>query len=191
MTSDPVELFLQEREFARSKDDPLATYCFVATVDDEGNPSIRTVVLRILDGQLGLFVNASSPKCRDFSISGCIEVLTFFCSVNVQYRFQAQLRLIDPSIVKEFWANRPAVAKKLDAIYGTHPQSTPIESRETLVNLVESTTIPDVAPDSAMGFYLKPILKVERLALDQSDGVHDRRLYRSQAGKWTGETLVP
>jgi hypothetical protein len=46
------------------------------------------------------------------------------------------------------------------------------------------------APRTATGVYLEPFA-VERLDLDQPDGVHDRRHFQRRPDGWHFATLVP
>ena len=212
---DPLGWLHKDRHQARQRQDPWADLCVVATVTGEGEPSARVLVVRELDlgtetasmssapwsdqrhpetanPALGIFVNASSPKVEEFSRSSTVAVLIYLPSVIVQYRLRCTLNAIDPVVVHEAWQMRPEVAKRMDWLYETHPQSTEITSRRTLLDAVssESGAQPLLAPESAVGYLFQPF-EVERLDLSRTDAPHDRRRYSARKGNWVEAVLVP
>jgi pyridoxine/pyridoxamine 5'-phosphate oxidase len=149
-------------------------------------------VLRDFDGGLAIFVNATSPKWPYLRAGSC-AVLTYWPSVQVQYRLQARTEPLPASSVAASWQLRPDSPKRMDWLYEqVAGQSTPIDSRDALLAHFEATELPDplVASPSAMGLFLQPE-SVERLDLTQSNGVHDRRRYVRDDGQWREQTLIP
>jgi len=67
----------------------------------------------------------------------------------------------------------------MDGDDAKHPQSSPGAGRSQLVAEVGSLDLPSpvVAPPSARGLYLAPLV-IERLDLNQPDGIHDRRRWQ-------------
>ena len=196
---DPLARLHEDRLQARGHRDPWAELCVVSTVTAAGEPSARVLVVRELDTDtgtadpsIGIFVNASSPKVEEFSRSSTVAVLIYLPSVMVQYRLRCTLDPIDASLVHQAWQMRPDVPKRMDWLYETHPQSTEIASRRTLIDAVsdESGERPLAAPESAVGYLIQPS-EVERLDLSQTDAPHDRRRYSLQDGDWAEAILVP
>ena len=185
---DPIGRLRADRAAALAADDPNAKLCVLATVD-QGEPHARVLVLRDLDGELGVFLNAASPKRRQLRQSNAVAVVVYLPSLAVQYRLRCALRPIPPAVVRASWQLRPDAAKRLDWLYDSHPQGSPVESRERLFDLLAGP-VPDRAPDAAAGFHLA-IDEVERLRLGTPDGVHDRRRYVRSAEGWREEVLVP
>ncbi|MEM7077756.1 MAG: pyridoxamine 5'-phosphate oxidase family protein, partial [Pseudomonadota bacterium] len=66
MATDPEARFHSDRAAAFAAEDPNAALCTVASVDADGEPQARTLVLRNVEEQLALFINASSPKWSQF-----------------------------------------------------------------------------------------------------------------------------
>ncbi len=188
----PLTLFETDRAAARKLDDQWANVCVVSSVNAAGEPEARVLVLRNQDEQLAIFFNATSPKFVEFSQSKTVSVLTFMPSIQLQYRLRCVLEPIDESTVHESWGLRGDAPKRMDWLYERHSQSTEIGTREALLAGLEALTLPDplVAPDTACGFYLRAS-EVERLDLNQSNGVHDRRLYRRVDDSWSEAVLVP
>lgn len=186
--ADPIALLHADRATARAADDPNANTCVVATVAD-GEPQARVLVLRDVDSRLGIFLNGSSPKCRQVGQSETIAVVVHLPSAAVQYRLTCGLEAIPAAAVRASWQLRPVVPKRLDWLYERHPQSSPVHSRARLAELLR-TPVPDTAPATALGYYLLPTA-VDRLHLDQPDGIHDRRRFTLTKRDWREEVLVP
>lgn len=192
--TDPVALLRADRAAARAHGDPNAELCVFSTVE-RGEPQARTLVLREIevlgadDTRLGVFLNRTSAKHAQLAQSDTVAVLVYLPSVSAQYRLACRLQAVPAAIVQARWQLRPTVAKRLDWLYHRHPQGTAVPSRAALEKLLQ-TPCPEAAPASAAGYYLAP-LEVERLLLQQRDGIHDRRRYRQMDGAWVEETLVP
>ena len=190
-SDDPMHLFAQERQQAWDAQDPSAALCTVANVNQAGEAELRTLVLRDVDGELAIFVNATSPKWPQLQAGLALQ--TYWPSVQVQYRLRMACTEIPSEVVHESWALRPQSPRRMDWLYHhIQPQSSSIESRERLLselaNLDEQE--PLVAPPEARGLSLTAI-EVERLDLNQPNGVHDRRRYRRTDSGWTATVLVP
>ncbi|MEZ5558870.1 MAG: pyridoxamine 5'-phosphate oxidase family protein [Pseudomonadales bacterium] len=190
---DPVTALRDDRRSARERSDPCANLCTVASVDAEGHPHARTLVLRDLGRELAVFGNATSPKWSQMLGGSSVAVVVWLPSLNLQYRLRCTTTAVARDIVHESWQLRPEVPKRLDWFY-THvqPQGTPMQDRETLLAALEALLLPDplVAPDTAEGRYLRPFV-VDRLDLNQPDGVHDRRHFELREGIWQETVLVP
>jgi len=166
----------------------MANLCVLATVSG-GEPQARTLVLRDVEARLGVFFNGTSPKAREIAESASVAVLIYLPSQAVQYRLRCVLQAIPAAIIRDSWQLRPPVPKRMDWLYEDRPQSTAIDSRAQLAALLQGRRA-DAAPQSALGFYLLE-KAVERLRLDQPDGIHDRRRYTPDAAGWREEVLVP
>ena len=62
----------------------MAAVCVLATVDEDGRPEARTLVLRQVEDDLALFMHTSSPKWQQLQHGGSIN--TYWPSVEIQYR---------------------------------------------------------------------------------------------------------
>lgn len=189
-----IDLFNYDRRAAREKKDPNAGLCTLATVDADGEPQARTIVLRDVEDahsiRLGIFVNETSPKIDEFNQSRLVTVVTYFESISLQYRIRCSLEIIDPKIVQSSWLLRPDAPKRMDWVYEDFPQSTRIGTRETLLTIFNQTKEKPIAPPSARGFFINPEF-IERLDLNQPNGIHKRQLFEKSGAKWKLTTLVP
>ncbi len=192
-THDPLAQLLADRAFAREAKDPCANLCVIATVDAEGQPQARTMVLRELGPRLAIFCNETSPKWREMSNSSGIAITVFLPSANLQYRMMCTTEPVPAATVHESWQLRPEPPKRMDWFYTLNrPQSTPIESRELLLAQCRALDLPDpmIAPETALGLYVNPEI-IERLDLDQPEGIHDRRRFQRCDDSWVQTVLVP
>jgi pyridoxamine 5'-phosphate oxidase len=191
---DPLSLFRQERNNAREQKDPCAELCWMATVDAAGLPHVRTIILRDLGERIGLFINASSPKWAHLERVATLEVVTFYPTLNIQYRLRGESAPIGRDVMNENWENRPFGGRRLDWFYDSvQPQSTHVHSRERLVDgLKEEGHRMDGKgmPPSVNGVYLDPV-QIERLDLTDPDRIHDRRRYERTEDGWSCRLLVP
>ena len=189
-----LDLFNYDRRSARGKKDPNAALCTLATVDADGEPQARTLVLRDVEDansmRLGVFVNETSPKIDEFSQSHLVTVVTYFESISLQYRIRCSLEIINPEIVHASWLLRPDAPKRMDWVYEDVPQSTSIRTRETLITIFNKTKDEPIAPPSARGYFVNPEY-IERLDLNQSNGIHKRQLFEKVGTDWKLTTLVP
>lgn len=188
--SDPVARFAADRAAAREAKDPMAAVCVLATVDENGMPQARTLVLRDIPEGLAIYINASSPKWQQSQERVAIQV--WWPSVQIQYRIQARCEALPALHIAESWQLRPDVPKQMDWLYQQRPQSSEVNDRDELLNLLQNAQLPAplVAPEGARGLLLLPET-IERLDLNRSNGVHDRTRYVLDAGRWLEHTLIP
>lgn len=186
----PLAQFSTDRRAASNAKDPMAAVCVLATVDDQGLPQARTLVLRDTDEGLAIYINASSPKWQQ--CQGRVTIQTWWPSVQIQYRMVVNCQPLAADHIANSWQLRPDVPKRMDWLYEQWPQGSAVTSREDLLQRLDETVIPEplVAPYGARGLLLIPE-KIERLNLNQSDGVHDRTCCQLQEGNWHKQTLIP
>ncbi len=190
---DPVAWLTADRQRARAQQDPCANLCTLASVDANGHPQARTVVLRDLTERLAIFGNSTSPKWRQLASSASLAVVVWLPTLEVQYRLQCRTRPVPKALVHESWQLRPDVPKRLDWFYTrVQAQSSVIESRQALTEGLEALNLraPLTAPRTAAGLFLEPE-QIERLELGMADGLHARQGFRRQPNGWRSFTLVP
>lgn len=190
---DPLAELLADRNRAREAQDPCAGLCIAATVDPAGLPQARTLVLRELDARLAVFGNNTSPKWPELTNGPSVAILVFLPSANVQYRMQCNTHPVPAKTVHQNWQLRPEPPKRMDWFYTSNtPQSAPVASRDLLLAELGKLVLPDplVAPDTARGLFVDPVV-IERLDLNQPNGIHDRRRYERQGDTWEETVLVP
>ena len=188
----PLVRFHEDRARARAERDPCAELCALATVNAEGAPEVRTLVLRDIEDpsapggepHIAVFINDSSPK---WAAMGRVSALAYFPALKIQYRLSCATAPVAETLVHSRWQDRPEAPKKMDWYYARRPQSSTIPSRHQLIEEVSSLAPPEplAAPQSARGLYLVPFA-IERLDLNQPDGIHDRRRWRRREPSSSG-----
>lgn len=191
--NDPVAWLRADRSRAAAARDPCAGLCTVATVDREGHPQARTLVLRDVDAMLAVFCNRTSPKWAELTKGPSVAVVVWLPSLNLQYRLRCAISPVPDAVVATSWALRPPIPKRLDWLYTQHlPQGSAVDDRASLLAALETVSLPEplIAPATAGGLFLHP-QRIDRLDLAQPDGVHDRRHFELQEGRWSDTVRVP
>ena len=186
----PLLRFQEDRQKARDANDPMAAVCVLASVDENGLPQARTLVLRDIAEGLAIYINASSPKWQQ--VQSVIAIQTWWPSRQVQYRMQARCEELPAAHIAQSWQLRPDAPKHLDWLYEQNAQGSAVEDREDLLAQLDTAPRPEplVAPPGARGLVLLP-QSIERLDLNQANGVHERCRYTLHADQWTVTTLIP
>ena len=192
--NDPFGLFagwLKEAEASEPND---ANAMALATVDEEGLPNVRMVLLKGFDEKGFVFyTNFESQKGQE--ILGTLKAALAFHwkSLRRQVRVRGLVEEVDAREADEYFASRPR-----DSRIGAwaSQQSRPLETRFALETAVAMTTaryaIGDVPrPPHWSGFRIKP-LSIE-FWHDRPFRLHDRVIFRraGQQANWTKARLYP
>ena len=165
--------------------------CVVTTINSNGEPQARVLVLRDLNDRLALFLNESSNKHSEFQNSKTISVLIFLPSIGIQYRLSCELCPVKREDVAKAWAFRPTTSKLLDALYSQYPQSSKIPGHNWLTLQLNRLSVPKAAPNSVLGFFLE-VINVDYLKLATESEVHKRFLFhRNERNEWHVDSLMP
>jgi pyridoxamine 5'-phosphate oxidase len=164
----------------------------LATVDAEGRPAARAVLLRGLDARgLVLYTNRSSDKGRALDASRRAALHFLWTEIRRQIRVEGPVERVTDEESDAYFARRPR-ASQLGA--WASPQSSVIASRAVLdvaYAEVEKRFAggPVPRPPSWGGYRVVP----ERVELWQGREarMHDRLCYVRSAGEWTVSRLAP
>lgn len=186
-----------DRARASAAGDPMTDLCVLATVDEQGFPALRTLVVRGIDARaVQVFVNRSSPKWAELHASGRFELLCYYANLGLQYRLSGGVAAADIDTVRRSWTRKPYRTRLLDWYYELErPQSAPLGGREELVaghrrmqaRYPDPDTMP--VPGGVRGLDLI-VERAERLDLNAAP-VHERRAFARQGGAWRETPLVP
>lgn len=197
---DPFALF--QRWYAEAEasepNDPNAMA--LATVDPDGLPNVRMVLLKGLDPQgraaergFVFYTNLESAKGRELASSGRAALLFHWKSLRRQVRVRGNVSSVSDAEADAYFASR-ARGSRLGAWAST--QSRPLESRFALEKAVAVVTarypIGDIPrPPHWSGFRLTPI-EIE-LWHDRPFRLHDRVVFRrpDPASGWSKSRLYP
>ncbi|WP_075590370.1 pyridoxamine 5'-phosphate oxidase [Labilibacter marinus] len=184
--------FLQFKEWlneAIDKGEHEPTAMTLCTVNTEGIPSARVVLLKKLEEESGFwfFTNYSSKKGLELEENKNAAVNFFWAGMERQVRITGVVEKVSPKESDEYFYSRPEDSQ-LSAI--TSPQSQVIESRQQLEDWYEEAKQKEIKrPDNWGGYALIPT-EME-FWQGRSGRLHDRIRYRWINSNWQKERLAP
>jgi pyridoxamine 5'-phosphate oxidase len=193
---DPIEQFGRWFAVVRddTPDDPNAMV--LVTVDPDGRPSARTVLLKGVDdsGAFVFFTNYESRKARAIASESRVALLFSWVVVGRQYAIEGRAEQLSAAESDSYWETRPR-GSQLGAL--ASPQSSVVASRQELedrYDAVESRLAgkPIARPDHWGGYRVVP--DVIELWQGRENRLHDRFRYRRDASspsRWLLERLAP
>lgn len=192
MTTDPFELFAEWYGQARESEpnDPMAMA--LATVDPEGRPSVRMVLLKGHDERGFVFyTNFESRKAGDIFGNPNVALLFHWKSQRRQIRIEGPVSRVTDAEGDAYFASR---ARESQLGAWASDQSRPLDSRATfearyqaVVERFEGSEVP--RPPHWSGFRVSP----ERIEFwqDRAFRLHERHLFTRVADGWTEGMLYP
>lgn len=189
---DPFALFEQWLAAARQSEINDGNAMALATVDADGMPDVRMVLLNGLDARgFVFFTNLGSAKGRQLLDNPKAALLFHWKSLRRQVRVRGDVEEVSAAEADAYFATRPAQSR-----IGAHAsaQSCPLESREILVEKAESLARdygegPIPRPDYWSGFRVLPH-QIE-FWKDGAFRLHDRVVLRREADGWSRTRLYP
>lgn len=193
--ADPTLALNADRRRARELGDGNAELCWLATVDADGWPRVRTLVLRDVAGGLALFVNATSVKGRQLSRDPRCQIACWYPSLQRQWRLDAHVVPVDRAILAEHWRRRPRSSQVLDHVYVQgFPQSSALADPKAFqaahARLDESLGDHPEPPPEALALGLE-LREAECLQIHPGTRLHERWQFRPGASGWQRQALVP
>lgn len=175
---------------AMEKTDPTAMV--LSTVDEQGFPDSRVVLLKSLDnGHFVFFTNYQSAKAKQIESNPVVALNFFWPEMARQVRIRGIATRVSEAESDDYFASRP-LKSQLSAIIS--PQSQIIASRavleEALSKLSEQQSQPPIPRPSFWGGYkVKPDL-IE-FWQGRDNRLHDRICYHRHADNWLIQRLAP
>jgi pyridoxamine 5'-phosphate oxidase len=190
VAADPIEQF--ESWFAEAERIvPLAEAMTLATVDADGAPNARMVLLKGFgpDG-FRFFTNYESAKGRELAANGRGALVIYWRELDRQVRIRGGVERLPAGDSDAYFASRPHDSQIAAAI---SPQSRPIEREELdrryaelAAELGESDP---QRPEQWGGYLLRP--EAIEFWQGRESRMHDRLVYRRRPDGWEIERLAP
>ncbi|MBW3096943.1 pyridoxamine 5'-phosphate oxidase [Pseudohoeflea coraliihabitans] len=191
---DPFALFRQWLDDAVESEINDPTAMALATVDPEGLPDVRMVLLKDFDTRGFVFyTNFESAKGRELLATKKAALCLHWKSLRRQIRVRGAVEIVSDAEADEYYASRPR-GSRIGA--WASRQSRPLESRYALEKAVARVTaqypLGDIPrPPHWSGFRIRP-LQIE-FWHDRPFRLHDRLEFRRTdlAGDWQRAQLYP
>jgi pyridoxamine 5'-phosphate oxidase len=189
---DPIRQFAHWFRDAIEAKIPLAEGMTLATVDDEGRPSARVVLLKDFDERgFTFYTNYRSRKAIELDRNPHAALCFWWGPLERQVRIEGRVERVAEGESDAYFATRPR-GSQIGA--WASPQSSPIESREELETtafaLIEEYAGKDVPrPPHWGGYRLHP--SALEFWQNRDDRLHDRFRYERIKDGWKITRLGP
>jgi pyridoxamine 5'-phosphate oxidase len=190
---DPIATLRAWLDEARAAGEREPEAMTLATVDADGRPSARIVLLRGRsdDGVLRFFTGYDSRKGHELQGNPWAALVLHWKSLSRQVRVEGRVHRLPAEESDAYFAQRPRDSQLAAAV---SPQSRVIESldalereRQALDERVGEGAVP--RPERWGGFGLVP--EVVELWRSGAARMHERRRFVRSEGGWRVETLAP
>ena len=191
VAASPFEQFQDWFDQALTAAVPEPNAMTLATVDDRGQPSARTVLLKGFDTDgFVFFTNYLSRKGRELEQQPRAALLFFWPLLERQVRIEGTVTRVSPDESDTYFASRP-LGSRLGA--WVSEQSSEITDRDVLVQLEADARArfgdDPPRPPHWGGYRLVP--DNWQFWQGRKSRLHDRLRYRLEGGHWVRERLAP
>ncbi len=191
--SDPIKLFQSWlTEATQSEPNDPEAIC-LATVDAQGRPGARMVLLKeISEHGFKFHTNASSNKGQAIAVNQQVSFCLYWKSTRKQIRVEGTCTPVSTEESDEYFKTRPR--ERAIGAWASH-QSHPYEHREVLNSAIERYTkqfegvneIP--RPPEWQGYRIAPT-SIE-FWIGHEARLHTRFIYKKEGGNWQASWLYP
>ena len=192
MADEPIRIFKEWYEEAKATEPVNPNAMTLATVDDDGRPSARMVLLKDVDiDGFVFYTNLGSRKAVELNANPHAALCFYWKTLAKQVRVEGVIELVADAEADAYFASRPKLSQ-LGA--WASKQSQPLEGRMALEKRVAKYTakfnvgtIP--RPGFWSGLRLRPV-QIE-LWKEEAFRLHDRTRYKRDGDGWTVDSLYP
>jgi len=193
LNADPIAQFAVWLQDAEEAGLPDPNAMVVGTIEPDGRPSSRTVLLKGLDGgQFAFFTNRSSHKGAALAHERRVSLLFPWYRLHRQVRVEGVAELAPEAVSDAYWATRPR-GSQVGA--WASAQSEPIATRAELDAREAATEarfdgVEPIPRPPFWGGYLVTPASIE-FWQGRPSRLHDRLLYTRADGGWNVTRLQP
>ncbi|MGM8936365.1 pyridoxamine 5'-phosphate oxidase [Pseudomonas neustonica] len=169
-----------------------ANAMMLASVDAQGQPHLRTLLLKGFDERgFVFFTNYQSAKGEQLAAQPLAAMTFWWHDLERQVRIEGQIERVSSEESDVYFHSRPA-GSRLGA--WASPQSQVIAGREVLEDRLQALEVQYAEeqpprPPHWGGYRLVPSLM--EFWQGRSSRLHDRLRYRLESGQWVRERLAP
>ncbi len=189
-TADPFDHFGRWLEEVRQTDAIEANSMVLATVDQHGAPSARTVLLKGLDGRgLVFYTNYDSRKGRNIGENPAVALVFNWPTLERQVRIEGLASRTTDEESEDYFRTRP-IGSQIGA--AASPQSEPVPDRaflEARFERLAAATEPIARPANWGGYRVEPIMF--EFWQGRRNRLHDRLRYDRTPHGWEIIRLAP
>lgn len=165
----------------------------IATVNSEGKPSLRVVLLKGFDEKgFVFFTNYESKKGEEMLQNPSVALNFFWMTMERQVRIEGVVRKIDEAASISYFQSRP---KESQVSAWASPQSQEVESREILESKVHELEkqyqLEAVLPKPAFwgGYIVEPTYF--EFWQGRANRLHDRLVFEKLENSWKMKRIAP
>ncbi len=165
----------------------------IATVNTEGKPSLRVVLLKGFDEKgFVFFTNYESRKGEELLQNPSVALNFFWITMERQVRIEGIVKKIDEAASTSYFQSRP---KESQISAWASPQSREVESREVLENKVQDlekqyqsdAVLPK--PEFWGGYIVEPTYF--EFWQGRANRLHDRLVFEKSENSWKMKRIAP
>ena len=187
----PFEIFYDWFEEAKTEEinDPDAMS--LATVNDDGQPNVRMVLLKKIDHGFVFFSNKNSQKGIELNKNKSAAVCFHWKSIRKQVRIKGEVSIIAPIEADNYFDTRPR-GSRIGAIVSKQSSvlSGPDQFSKEYSEFIESMEGKEIIrPDYWVGYRIIPN-EIE-FWLNSNFRLHQRLKFKLQNKSWTRDYLYP
>ena len=191
---EPLRLFAAWMEEATRKEPADPNAMTLATVDEDGLPNARMVLLKGVDERGFVFyTNTDSPKGQELDAAGKAALVFHWKSLNKQVRVRGKVERVADTEADDYFASRARLAQ-IGA--WASKQSAPLESRLAFEKAIALYTAKYAIgkvprPPQWSGYRIVPL--IIEFWQDRPFRLHDRIEFRrsEKGGAWSKTCLYP
>jgi pyridoxamine 5'-phosphate oxidase len=184
-------------QWRRWYDDAVAAGCAepnamtLATVDDEGRPDARMVLVRGVDDRgLWLFTNSASPKAEQLRAHAFAAAVFSWLELHRQVRVRGPVEVLPRDVTETYFASRPRASQL--ASWASRQSSVLPDRAALLAALAEVTArFPEEVPAPAWAVMYRVVAYEVEFWQGRAGRLHDRFRYVRAGAGWRIQRLAP